>query len=398
MVQILDSTLREGEQTPGVYFSPETKLAIAQFLDQIGVDIIEAGNPAVDSEIALATTRIANAGLKAKIGAHSLCRIDDVKKALDCGVNFLGIFFSVSQKRLLQDYNIGLEKAIEKIVEVITYAREQQDNLLIRYTPEDTVRSPIENVIEAASAAVQAGANIISIADTTGYTSPFHQNRTISHYVKTLKEELAKQNLHPQIAVHCHNDRGLALANALDAYRAGADIIDVTVMGLGERSGIVDLAELLINLTDMVEEKPCWELSYLKNLYDFVSEHSHISIPPHNPLVGKNAFTHYAGVHVKAVAKDEELYQSLNPEIVGRKSTFALGMQSGLTAVEIALEQIGRADLVANKDLVAKILKEIKELAKRGTPIDIEKELPEIVKRCCTISLPVTNGICTVSV
>ncbi|AFZ22673.1 isopropylmalate/homocitrate/citramalate synthase [Cylindrospermum stagnale PCC 7417] len=396
MIQILDSTLREGEQTPGVYFSPETKLAIAQLLDQIGVDIIEAGNPAVDSEIALAVTQIANAGLKAKIGAHSLCRIDDVRKALDCGVNFLGVFFSVSQKRLQQDYDIGLEKAIEKIVEVITYARKEKDNLLIRYTPEDTVRSPIENVIAAASAAVQAGANIISIADTTGYTTPFHQHRSIYYYVKTLKEELAKRNLYPQIEVHCHNDRGLALANALEAYRAGSDIIDVTVMGLGERSGIVDLAELLINLTDMVEEKTYWELGCLKDLYDLVSEHSHIPIPPHHPLVGKNAFTHYAGVHVKAVAKDEELYQSLSPEILGRKSSFALGMQSGLTAVELALKQIGRNELAEDKDLVAKILKEIKEIAKRGTAIDIEKELPEIVERC-NITLPITNG-CKVSV
>lgn len=396
MIQILDSTLREGEQTPGVYFSPETKLAIAQFLDQIGVDIIEAGNPAVDSEIALAITRIANAGLKAKIGAHSLCRIEDVKKALDCGVNFLGVFFSVSQTRLQHDYNIDLEKAIEKIVEVITYAREQNDNLLIRYTPEDTVRSPIENVIEAASAAVQAGANIISIADTTGYTTPFHQRRSIYYYVKTLKEELAKRELYPQIEVHCHNDRGLALANALDAYRAGSDIIDVTVMGLGERSGIVDLAELLINLTDMLEEKTYWKLGYLKDLYDLVSKHSHISIPPHHPLVGKNAFTHYAGVHVKAISKDEGLYQSLSPEILGRKSSLALGMQSGLTAVELALKQIGRNELAEDKDLVSKILKEIKEIAKRGTPIDIDKELPEIVERC-NISLSITNG-CTVSV
>ncbi|MBD2387015.1 LeuA family protein [Cylindrospermum sp. FACHB-282] len=396
MIQILDSTLREGEQTPGVYFSPETKLAIAHLLDQIGVDIIEAGNPAVDNEIALAITRIANAGLKAKIGAHSLCRIDDVKKALDCGVNFLGVFFSVSQQRLQQEYNIGLEKAIEKIVEVITYAREQEDNLLIRYTPEDTVRSPIENVIEAASAAIHAGANIISIADTTGYTTPFHQNRSIYYYVKTLKEELAKRALYPQIEVHCHNDRGLALANALDAYRAGSDIIDVTVMGLGERSGIVDLAELLINLTDMVEGKTYWKLSCLKDLYDLVSEHSHIAIPPHHPLVGKNAFTHYAGVHVKAVSKNEELYQSLSPEILGRKSSFALGMQSGLAAVELALKKIGRNELVEDKDLVAKILKEIKAIAKRGTPIDIEKELPEIVERC-NISLPITNG-CKISV
>ncbi|MFN6537596.1 MAG: LeuA family protein [Nostoc sp. EkiNYC01] len=397
MIQILDSTLREGEQTPGVYFPPEIKLAIAQFLDRIGIDIIEAGNPAVDREIALAITGIANAGLKAKIGAHSLCRKDDVKKALECGIDFLGIFFSVSEKRLQQDYDIGLEKAIEKIVEVITYAREQQESLLIRYTPEDTVRSPMENVIAAAIAAVKAGANIISIADTTGYTTPFVVNRSISYYVKTLKEELAKQQLYPQIEIHCHNDRGLALANVLDAYNAGVDIIDASVMGLGERSGIVDLAELLINLTDIVEDKSSWNLRKLKELYDFVSEHSHISISPHHPLVGKNAFTHYAGVHVNAVAKDERLYQSLNPEVLGIKSSLALGMQSGYIAVKLALKQIGREEIIENQDLVIKIFQEIKEIAKRGTPIDIENELPAIVERC-TVNQIITTGICSVSI
>ncbi|MTJ08794.1 LeuA family protein [Anabaena sp. UHCC 0204] len=397
MVQILDSTLREGEQTPGVYFSPEKKMVIAQFLDQIGVDIIEAGNPAVDSEIALAITRISQAGLNAKIGAHSLCKIDNVRKALDCGVDFLGVFFSVSKKRLQQDYNINLDAAIEKIIEVVSFAKEQKHDLLIRYTPEDTVRSPIENVIAAASAAVEAGVDIISIADTTGYTTPFHPQRSMYFYVKTLKEELKKRGLHPQIEVHCHNDKGLALANALDAYRAGADIIDVTAMGLGERAGIVDLAELMINLIDMGEEEKNWQLNTIDDLYKFVSEHSHISIPPHKPITGKNAFTHYAGVHVKAIAKDEQLYQSLNPHILGKKSSLALGMQSGYTAVQLALKQIGKGDLAENQDLVGKILQEIKVIAKRGTPIDIEKELPSIVYRCCTTIHPITNGIATFS-
>ncbi|WP_016950211.1 LeuA family protein [Anabaena sp. PCC 7108] len=382
MIKILDSTLREGEQTPGVYFSPEKKLVIAQFLDQIGIDIIEVGNPAVDSDIALAISRISQAGLKAKIGAHSLCKIDNVQKALDCGVDFLGIFFSVSKKRLYQDYNISLEAAIEKIVEVIRFAREQQNDLLIRYTPEDTVRSPIENVIAAASAAVKAGVNIISIADTTGYTNPFDPQRSIYNYVKTLKAELKKQDLHPEIEIHCHNDKGLALANALDAYRAGIDIIDVSVMGLGERAGIVDLGELLINLREMSEEENHWQLSHLQDLYNFVSENSHIPIAPHRPITGKNTFIHYAGVHVKAVAKDEMLYQSLNPQILGKKSSLALGIQSGYTAVQLAMKQIGREELAENKELVAKILQEIKAIAKRGTPIDIEKELPEIVVRC----------------
>ncbi|MTJ11322.1 2-isopropylmalate synthase [Anabaena sp. UHCC 0187] len=400
MVQILDSTLREGEQTPGVYFSPDQKMVIAQFLDQIGVDIIEVGNPAVDSEIALAIKRISQAGLNAKIGAHSLCKIDNVRKALDCGVDFLGIFFSVSKKRLQQDYNIHLDVAIEKIIEVVTFAKEQQHDLLIRYTPEDTVRSPIENVVAAASAAVKAGVNIISIADTTGYSTPFHPQRSMYFYVKTLKEELGNRGLYPQIEVHCHNDKGLALVNALDAYRAGADIIDVTTMGLGERAGIVDLAELLINLIDMGEAEKNWQLNYIDDLYNFVSQHSHISIPPHTPITGKNAFTHYAGVHVKAVAKNQQLYQSLDPHILGKKSSLALGMQSGYTAVELALKQIGRGELAENKDLVNKILQKIKVIAKRGTPIDIEKELPEIIVRFSVANHPhsLGNEICTFSV
>ena len=398
MLQILDSTLREGEQTPGVYFSPDKKMIIAQFLDQIGVDIIEVGNPAVDREIALAITRISQAGLKAKIGAHSLCKIDHVQKALDCGIDFLGIFFSVSKKRLQQDYNIDLDVAIEKIIEVVTFAKEQKHDLLIRYTAEDTVRSPIENVIAAATAAVKAGVNIISIADTTGYSTPFHPQRSMYFYVKTLKEELGNRGLYPQIEVHCHNDKGLALANALDAYRAGADIIDVATMGLGERAGIVDLAELLINLIYMGEKEKKWQLNYLEELYKFVSQHSHIPIPPHQAITGKNAFTHYAGVHVKAVAKNEELYQSLNPQLLGKQSSFALGMQSGYTAVQMALKQIGQGELAENKDLVDKILQEIKVIAKRGTPINIEEELPKIIEQFSVATHPFGNDICNLSV
>ena len=393
MIQILDSTLREGEQTPGVYFSPEIKLAIAQLLDQIGIDIIEVGNPVVDPEIALAVTNIAKAGLKAKIGAHSLCRLDHVSKALDCGIDFLGVFFSISQQRLQQDYNISLESAIDRIVEVISYARNQQQDLIIRYTPEDTLRSPIENITAAAIAAVQAGANIISIADTTGYATPFQPSRRISGYVTRIKESLANCNLYPKIEVHCHNDRGLALANGLDAYHAGADVIDVSVMGIGERSGIVDIGELLANLMEINPEQSRWKLEYLKDLYYLVSHYSHIPIPPHHPLVGKNAFTHYAGVHVSAIAKDENLYQSLDPQNLGFKSDIALGMQSGVSAISLALKQINREDLISDRNLVTKILKEVKEIAKRGTPINIERELPAIVESCSSINLSINKMV-----
>jgi 2-isopropylmalate synthase len=382
MIKVLDSTLREGEQTPGVYFEPKVKLSIAQLLDQIGVDIIEAGNPAVDPEIAASVKQMAQLGLKATIGAHSLCRLDHVQQALDCGVGFLGVFMSVSKQRLQQDYGIGLGKAIDGITAAITYARSQKPNLLIRYTPEDTVRSPISHVIEAATAAVQAGANIISIADTTGYATPFQTNRSLAWHVRTLRDALAEAALYPQIEVHCHNDRGLALANALDACSAGVNIVDTCVLGIGERAGIVDLAQLLINLQDSFSMGSHWDLSHLGRLYQLVSNHSYIDVAPNFPIVGRNAFTHYAGVHVKAVVKDEALYQSLDPHLVGSQSMMALGLQSGRSAVELALKQIGKPELIADQALVTQALHKVKTMAKRGRPIEIEAEFSAIVEGC----------------
>ena len=172
MVKILDATLREGEQTPGVYFDGHIKLAIADLLDEIGIDIIEAGHPMVTPEIHEAVYQIAHHGYRAIVAAHSRSLRQDVDLALECGVQFIGIFYSVTAERLDQVFRKDLNTAINQITDVIRYAKEKNPELLIRYTPEDTVRSPFKNVIEAASAAVSAGADIISVADTTGFMVP----------------------------------------------------------------------------------------------------------------------------------------------------------------------------------------------------------------------------------
>ncbi|MCP4231799.1 MAG: 2-isopropylmalate synthase, partial [bacterium] len=171
MIKILDSTLREGEQTPGVYFDVHIKAAIADLLDEVGVDIIETGHPAVTPEIRRSVEEIAHKDLNATIGAHARSIEKDVDLALDCGVNFLGIFYCVSDERL-NHHATQLNRAVDKITRVISYARQKKPALIIRYTPEDTVRTQWKNVVTAASAAVRAGADIISIADTTGYMIP----------------------------------------------------------------------------------------------------------------------------------------------------------------------------------------------------------------------------------
>jgi len=375
MLKILDTTLREGEQTPGVYFDVHIKVAIADLLDEIGIDIIEAGHPAVTDEIQHAVEEIAGRNLRAKVGAHARSLKADVDLALRCGVQFLGIFYCVSDERLNHHSKV-LQQAIDQIAEVIEYAKKQKPDLLIRYTPEDAVRSPFQNVLSAAIGAASAGADIISIADTTGFMIPGTRNNMYD-YVSRLKAELGQRNLNPEIAVHCHNDRGLALANALDGFRAGADIIDASVLGLGERAGIVDLGTLLAVLTNDFDVKKDLNLLKLPRLYRLVSKYAGLPIPVNLPVTGENAFTHCAGVHTQAAIKNPLHYQSLAPEFVGRQSKIALDHMSGLSAVMYSLEKIGECDV--GKEFALKILQKVKEVGQRGRTVGLA-ELKYIVR------------------
>jgi 2-isopropylmalate synthase len=377
LVSVLDTTLREGEQTPGVYFDRHIKLAIASLLEEVGVDIIESGHPAVTEEIYDAVSMICRKGFKAKIGAHARSVEGDVQLAMECGVDFLGIFYCVSDERLNGIFRKDLKAAIEKICEVIRYAKERNPDLIIRYTPEDTVRSSFENVLTASAAAVAAGADIISVADTTGYMIP-GTDRSMYDYVVKLKEGLADQGLAPKIAVHCHNDRGLALANALDGFRAGAGIIDASVLGLGERAGIVDLATLLTILAADFGQNH-WNLEKLGELYKLVSKHAGIDLPVNYPVMGENAFTHCAGVHTHAASENPMHYESLSPRLVGRQTQFSLDHMSGIASLRYALEQIDYPHL--DNDLQIDILKEVKKIGQRGRIVDLE-ELKHIVDAC----------------
>ncbi len=378
MVLILDATLREGEQTPAVCFDRHIKLAIADFLDQIGVDIIESGHPLVTQGIYDAVRTLASKNYRARIGAHARSVQKDVDTALECGVGFLGIFYCVSDDRLNQVFRKDLNTAIEQITKMIRYAKQHNPNLLIRYTPEDTVRSPFENVVQAAVAACRAGADIISVADTTGHMIPGTQ-RNMYDYIKRLRAALNQQGVNPKLAVHCHNDRGLALANALDAYRAGVDIIDATVLGIGERAGLVDLATLLTVLHSDFGEGKNWNLKVLPELYKLVSQHANIPVPVMQPITGANAFTHCAGVHTQAATQNPLHYQSLDPAVVGRSMRVSLDHMSGLASVKHALNEIGENDV--SKELQLAILNRVKAIGETGRSVELD-ELRNIVRWC----------------
>jgi 2-isopropylmalate synthase len=375
MVSILDTTLREGEQTPGVYFSEHVKLDIARQLNNVGVKFIEAGHPFVGQEIYDAVKHLAQQPFRSLVGAHSRSLRKDVDLALECGVKFLGVFYCVSDERLQTVFNTNLSSAINQIIDVIAYAKSQNPELIIRFTPEDTVRSAFQNVIDAAVASVQAGADIISVADTTGFMVP-RSEHNMYDFVKRLKDTLARYDVHPSIAVHCHNDRGLALANALDGYFAGAEIIDASVLGLGERAGIVDLATLTAMLVQLENEHESWDLKQLVPLYQMVSKFAQVPIPVNFPVTGENAFKHCAGVHTHAAQVNPLHYQSLDPAPFGRQMEIALDHMSGISSLRYALYKIGVEDL--DKKLMNMVLSRVKEVGRTGRTVALD-ELSMIV-------------------
>ena len=222
MVKILDTTLREGEQTAGVSFTINEKMGLAKMLDDFGVDMIEVGHPNVSPKIEEFIRKVVKENLKADVVGHVRAVRGDVEMAVDCEVDRVAIFLATSNVHLNDKLKMTKEAAIEKVVDCVQYAKDH--GLKVRYTPEDATRTDFEYLIEICNAAIEAGADRISVADTVGVMQP--------HIFYDLVKKI-KDNLKPVgIDVHCHNDFGLAVANAMAGVRAGADCVHTTVNGI----------------------------------------------------------------------------------------------------------------------------------------------------------------------
>lgn len=331
-VKLLDSTLREGEQTPGVDFTLEQKLDIARRLDAFGVEYIEAGHPAVSHEIAHAVREVARLGLDAEIVAHSRAMKSDIDQVLKTDADWVGIFFSVADKRLEDTFRKDIDQALSLIQDCVAYAKAH--GLKVRYTPEDTVRSDLAKVIRVGTAAREAGADRISVADTTGYMTPSR----MFQFITDLRAGLPAGT---PVGVHCHNDLGMAVANSYAAVEAGAEVVDVTVNGLGERTGIAPLAETAVALKLRGSAPNPWRLEQLPELSEVVERYSRIATWRQAPIVGANAFTHNAGLHVAAVLMNPQHYESIPAELVGRTRRLVVDKMAGRPTIKYRLEALG---------------------------------------------------------
>jgi 2-isopropylmalate synthase len=363
-IEILDSTLREGEQTPGVSFTVGQKIALAKRLDTFGVDFIELGHPAVSPDVYEAVEALNDLDLIAKKIAHGRAAKSDINDVVAIGVGWMGIFFGTSPLSLKHKFNITKSEALIRIETAVKYGKDKGLNL--RFTAEDASRTDLDFLIQVGQLVQKAGVDRFSLADTVGCLTPTQTKKLVSRIVSELDIP---------VHVHCHNDFGMATANALSALESGAQCVDVAVNGLGERCGLPPLAEVVTALTNIYKINGNWDLGLIPELTDMVASFSKLDSNANQPIIGKNAFTHKAGLHVKAVVKEPKSYEAISPESLHRKRHFVIDKFTGAAALINKLEGIG---IKVSSQKLDPILKEIKLHSEKVNWED--KELISLIK------------------
>jgi 2-isopropylmalate synthase len=328
-VHILDSTLREGEQGAGVSFTTRQRLQIAWMLDYFGVDSIEV-SPVISRSHFESCSEMVNAGLSAQIVAHARALKQDIDTVLRCGASSAAIYHSVSDIHLRYKLNVDFEDAVRRGVEAVEYAKSH--GLKLRFTLEDASRASPDRLIEYAKAMEDAGADRLSIPDTVGVMTPGGMYRLV---------KLVRESVDIPLDVHCHNDLGLSLANALAGVEAGADQVHTTVGGMGERSGITDLAQLAVTLISIYGAQINVRMNMLKDLYDLVFNYLGFSPFPFMPLLGDNAYKHKAGTHIAAVLRNPIAYEVIPPRFVGARRKLVFGELLGRNGAAFFLKLMG---------------------------------------------------------
>ncbi|KAF1345371.1 HMGL-like-domain-containing protein [Delphinella strobiligena] len=331
--KIIESTLREGEQFANAYFDTETKIRIAKALDEFGVDCIELTSPCASEQSRKDCEAICKLGLKAKILTHVRCHMDDVKVAVETGVD--GVDVVIGTSSFLREHSHGKDMTYIKntAIEVIQFVKSK--GLEIRFSSEDSFRSDLVDLLSLYAAVDKVGVNRVGIADTVGCASP----RQVYDLVRTLRGVVSCD-----IECHFHNDSGCAIANAYCALEAGATHIDTSVIGIGERNGITPLGGLMARMivADRDYVKGKYDLHKLKSIEDLVADSVEINIPFNNYITGFSAFTHKAGIHAKAILANPSTYEIIDPSDFGmtRYVHFASRL-TGWNAIKSRVEQLG---------------------------------------------------------
>jgi len=364
-ITIYDTTLRDGEQTPGVCLRTAEKLKIARKLDELRIHQIEAGFPVVSNEEKRSVTTIANEGLDANILALCRTKKEDIDTALDCNVDGIITFLGTSALHLKHKLKVNQEDALNICMNAIEHAKDH--GLFVAFSAEDATRTDLNFLKSVYKKAEVYGADRVHIADTVGAISP----QGMDYLVRELKKEI---NI--EIALHCHNDFGMALTNSVAGLLAGASAVSTTVNGIGERAGNTSLEELVMTLLLIYGVDMDFNIEVFYELSQMVEELTNMKVPENKPIVGRNVFRHESGIHVDAVIEEPLTYEPFLPELIGHQRQIVLGKHSGCRAVKAKLDECG---IAVSKDELCKIVGKVKEKREEGKYIN-DKVFNEIVR------------------
>ncbi|ARM75115.1 isopropylmalate synthase [Acidianus manzaensis] len=357
---MLDTTLRDGEQAPGIDFTIEQKVQIAKQLARLGVDVIEAGFPASSEGEFIATKKILEeVGDQTEVIGLARANKYDIDKVIEAGLSSIHVFIATSEIHMKYKLKMTREEVLERIYDNVKYAKSH--GLIVEYSPEDATRTDEEFLIKAVKTAIEAGADRINIPDTVGTMTPFTFYDKIKKVVSIAGDKI--------VSVHCHNDFGLATANSIAGVAAGARQVHVTVNGIGERAGNASLEEVVMVLKKLMGYEVGIKTWLLYETSRLVSELGGIPIPYFKAIVGENAFGHEAGIHVHGVIENPATYEPLSPEEVGNFRRLALGKHSGIHGLNKILEEQG---IYLDTEKLKIVLAEIKKKADAGEKISPE--------------------------
>ncbi len=352
IIRIFDTTLRDGEQTPGVSFTADDKIEIAHQLSKLGVDTIEAGFPSSSEGEKRVVKDIVKIGLTSEICALSRATKSDIDAAIDCDVDLIHVFIPTSPVQMKYAVNLTPEQVLSATVESIEHVKKH--GIKCEFSPMDATRSEMPFLKQVCQAAEKAGMDRLNVPDTVGIMIPKTTFKLIEELKTVVKVPLS---------THCHDDFGLAVANSLAAVEAGAVQVHVAVNGLGERAGNASLEEVVMALHSIYKYKTGVNTRLLYSTSRLVSSLSGIAVQANKAIVGENAFAHESGIHTRGVTEKPLTFEPIDPELVGRTRKLVAGKLAGTSGIKAELEEVG---IHPTGEQLKEIVQRVKELGDKG--------------------------------